>query len=190
MGMYKYIRKAFQTKTEDRLQWQRETQWRTEPAMLRVAKPTNLASARSIGYKAKKGYIVIRARVARGGKQRPQFKAGRRSKHYRRRLVMGKNYQWLAEERVAKKFVNLEVLNSYQCGKDGKHYWFEIICVDPEAPEIKKDPKMKWVTKPANTRRVFRGLTSAAKRSRGLRHKGIGAEKIRPSLSAKGGKGK
>ncbi|TFG95481.1 50S ribosomal protein L15e, partial [Candidatus Thorarchaeota archaeon] len=34
--------------------------------------------------------------------------------------------------------------------------------------------------------RDSRGLTSAGKRSRGLRKKGQGAEKVRPSLGARG----
>jgi len=38
--------------------------------------------------------------------------------------------------------------------------------------------------------RVFRGKTSAGKSSRGLRNKGKGAEKLRPSLRAHGRRGK
>ncbi len=187
MGMYKYIKKAFQNPT-DRAQWRREVQWRKEPVMQRVNKPTNIATARSIGYKAKKGIIVIRTRIKRGGRMRPQFKKGRRPSHYRRKFVMGENYQAMAQKRVAKRFKNLEVLNSYQCGKDGQHYWFEVICIDPQAPEMKKDKNYKALTKQRG--RAHRGLTSAGKKSRGLRNKGLGAEKIRPSLKANQRKGK
>ena len=35
------------------------------------------------------------------------------------------------------KFKNLEILNSYKLAKDGKHYFFEVILVDPAKPEIK-----------------------------------------------------
>ena len=52
------------------------------------------------------------------------------------------NYRWVAEQRCQKKFPNLEVLNSYNIGKDGKYYFFEIILVDPNRPEIKKDKQM------------------------------------------------
>ena len=79
------------------------------------------------------------------------------------------NYKWIAEQRVANKFTNLEVLNSYPIGKDGVNYFYEVILVDPKRPEIKNDKTMKWATKSKNRRRVFRGLTSSGKKSRGLR---------------------
>ena len=84
---------------------------------------------------------------------------------------------------------NLEVLNSYLIGKDGKHYFYEVILIDPERPEIKNDPDKNWITKPANKGRVFRGLTSAGKKSRGLRTKSREL-KVRPSIRARGRKGK
>ena len=79
------------------------------------------------------------------------------------------NYREIAEQRVARKFTNLEVLNSYLIGKDGIHYFYEVILVDPQRPEIKNDKTINWITKPVNKRRTFRGLTSAGKKSRGLR---------------------
>lgn len=47
------------------------------------------------------------------------------------------SYQWIAEQRVARKYINLEVLSSYMIGKDGVHYFYEVILVDPTRPEIK-----------------------------------------------------
>ena len=79
------------------------------------------------------------------------------------------NYQWIAEQRGSRKFSNLEVLNSYLLGKDGIYYFYEVILVDPERPEIKADKGISWIAKPWNRGRAFRGLTSAAKKSRGLR---------------------
>ena len=93
------------------------------------------------------------------------------------------SYKWIAEQRVAKSHRNLEVLNSYEVGKDGINYFYEVICVDPERAEIKNDPTMKWITKGSNKNRVLRGLTSSAKKSRGLRNKSRNL-KIRPSLRA------
>jgi large subunit ribosomal protein L15e len=49
------------------------------------------------------------------------------------------------------------------------NYFFEVILVDPSKPEIKNDKTMKWVSNSKNKKRAFRGLTSAAKKSRGLR---------------------
>ena len=143
--------------------------WRASPVFSKVDKPLRLDRARALGYKDKKGFVVIRVRLVRGGHKRPRPNKGRRSKrmHIRKNLMM--NYRWIAEQRVANKYRNLEVLNSYQIGKDGIHYFFEVICVDPQMPEIKNDPTISWISKPENKKRVFRGLTSAGKKSRGLR---------------------
>jgi large subunit ribosomal protein L15e len=82
------------------------------------------------------------------------------------------NYRWIAEQRVSRHFPNLELLNSYWLAKDGMHYWFEAILVDPSRPEIKADKNISWIISKKHKGRAFRGLTSAAKKSRGLRQKG------------------
>ena len=87
--------------------------------------------------------------------------------------------KWIAEERAARKFPNLEVLNSYYVGEDGVHKWYEIVMVDPHHPVIKKDKKINWICDPASRGRAFRGKTSAGKESRGLHGKGKGFEKSR-----------
>lgn len=92
------------------------------------------------------------------------------------------NYQTIAEQRAVKHYPNCEVLNSYEVGKDGIHYWYEIILVDVSHPAITSDPQLKWMTEEKG--RAFRGLTSSAKRSRGLRWKGLGTEHLRPSRTA------
>ena len=66
-------------------------------------------------------------------------------------------------------------------GEDGKHKFFEVILVDPHHPVIVNDPKIKWINEVQHTGRVYRGLTSAGRKTRGLRKKGIGTEKVRPS---------
>ena len=61
----------------------------------------------------------------------------------------------------------------------------EIILVDKAHPQIIADPRINWIFKSKHKGRVFRGLTSVAKKSRGLRsNKGKGAEKLRPSRTA------
>jgi len=147
-------------------------EWRKSDAVVKLEKPTRLDKARSLGYKAKKGFVMVRVRVRRGGHRRPRPKAGRRSKrmHIRKNLMM--NYREIAERRVLFHYPNLEVLNSYWLAKDGKYAWFEVILVDKTRPEIKADKSMKWIASGKNARRAFRGLTSAARKSRGLRKKG------------------
>lgn len=99
------------------------------------------------------------------------------------------SYQWVAEIRATKNYPGLEVLNSYLLGKDGKHYFYEVIMVDPSKPEIKTDRVLNWICRPENRNRALRGLTSAAKKSRGLRTKSRNM-KVRPSLRAWNRQGK
>jgi large subunit ribosomal protein L15e len=150
-----------------------------------VEHPTRLDRARALGYRAKQGYIVVRARVRRGGLRKRMFKGGRKPKRRGlKKITMGKNLRRIAEERVAKRYPNLEVLNSYWLAQDGKEKYFEVICVDPHHPVIKADPRINWICDGKQSGRAFRGLTSAGKRGRGLRWKGKGAEKARPSVRA------
>ncbi|MBS3131068.1 50S ribosomal protein L15e [Candidatus Woesearchaeota archaeon] len=188
MGYYKYVRELWkQPKANLGDLWtERLIQWRREPATIRIEKPTRIDRARSLGYKAKEGFIVVRQRVSRGGRMREKFAHGRRSKHFRRRKNVSMSYQIVAERRAARHYVNCEVLNSYYVADDGKYNWFEIILVDKSNPRILADPNIAWIAEKQHTRRSFRGLTAAGKRSRGmLTNKGKGAEKIRPSMRAK-----
>ncbi|HZX11991.1 MAG TPA: 50S ribosomal protein L15e [Candidatus Nanoarchaeia archaeon] len=189
MGMYRYLSEMVKDPSESVLAVRRDrlVNWRAEPVLLRIERPTHLARARALGYRAKKGVVLVRVRVVRGGKQRPSIRHGRRSRNLGQRFVMGKSYQWIAEERANKRFSNLEVLNSYKVGKDGVSYWFEVIMVDPEHPAVKADPRLNVLK---HTGRVFRGLTSAGKKGRGHLYKGKGVEKNRPSLNAKKDLGK
>jgi len=187
--MYKTLRELWKS-PEKSLMRDRLIEWRKDPSILRIEKPTNLSSARSIGYKAKEGFVLARVRVIRGGRQRPLIKKGRRSKARRRKKIVGMSYQWVAEQRAQKFYKNLEVLNSYKVARDGKHYWFEIILIDPYNPVIQKDKKLNMLGKKENKKRVTHGLTSAAKKSRGLSKKGKGTEKIRPSRNANKGRSK
>jgi large subunit ribosomal protein L15e len=96
----------------------------------------------------------------------------------------GKSLRLIAEERAARKFPNLEVLNSYWVGEDGSSKWFEIILVDPNHPAVRSDANVSWITEKQHRKRVFRTLTSAGKKVRSLRRRGRGAEKFRPSRKA------
>ncbi len=186
MGVYKHIRDLWKRPKENLgdLWRARLIKWRRENSTVKLERPTRIDRARSLGYKAKQGYVVVRQRVPRGGHRRPMIKKGRRSKHYGQRLTLRKNYQVIAEERSQRKFKNLSVLNSYWVGQDGKYFWYEVILVDPNHPVIKSDPKINWICGEKHRSRVFHGKTSAGRKMRGLRHKGMGAEKIRPSKRA------
>jgi large subunit ribosomal protein L15e len=184
MNAYGYIKQNFRNNLREKL-----IEWRRQGSIVKLEKPSDIGRARSLGYKDKKGFIVARIKLIRGGRKRSVANKRRRSKRKTVRKTLKMNYQWVAEQRAAKKYTNLEVLNSYQIGKDGQHYFFEVILVDPEQPEIKSDSGMNWICQPENRGRVFRGLTSAAKKSRGLRSKSRNL-KVRPSLRAWSRRGK
>ena len=183
MGLYQNIRKLWKKPQAEmpKLWSERLISWRREPTTIKIERPTRIDRARSLGYKAKQGFVVVRQRVPRGGHKRPMPKKGRRSKRYHTRLDLKKSYQVIAQERAAKKYANLTVLNSYWVAQDGKYYWYEIIFVDPNHPVIKSDPKMNWTAQKKHHSRAYTGKTSAGKKSRGLTGKGKGYEKARPS---------
>jgi large subunit ribosomal protein L15e len=186
MGVYKYIQKIWK-KPQENLGplWQaRLIKWRREPSTLRIERPTRLDRARELGYKAKPGVIIVRQRISRGGHKREQFKKGRKPSKNSMRMNLDQNYQWICEQRVARKFPNCEVLNSYWVAQDGKNYWYEVIIIDKAHPAILASKDFKWTAFPQNRGRVFRGLTSAGRKARGLRNKGLGAENARPGKRA------
>jgi large subunit ribosomal protein L15e len=146
----------------------RLVQWRKDNTVTRLERPTKVARARSLGYKAKQGFVVARVKVPKGKRKRPKVTGGRGPKKAGRFFSSFKSKQTIAEEKAGRKFPNLEVLNSYFVGEDGKHAWFECIMVDPCHPSIKNSSEIKWIAEKQHKRRAFRGLTSSAKKSRGL----------------------
>ncbi|NHJ46290.1 MAG: 50S ribosomal protein L15e [Asgard group archaeon] len=186
--MYKYISKFWKDRNSPEfkaLQRERLIKWRQETTIVRVEHPTRIDRARILGYRAKQGYVIARIKLRRTRLRKSRPSQGRHTKGQAiRKIQPGKSFKWIAEERVARRYVNMEVLNSYQVGEDGRFKWYEVILVDTSHPVIKKDPRINWICNKANRRRVFRGLTSSGKKSRGLHKKGVGTERIRPSLRA------
>jgi large subunit ribosomal protein L15e len=183
MGIYKHIRNVWKKPKENLgpLWKERLIKWRRENATTRIERPTRLDRARSLGYRAKPGFILVRQRVLRGGHTRPKIRGGRRPKHNRQVMSLRKNYKLISEERAQRKYVNLTVLNSYLVAKDGKYYWHEVIMVNPSHPQIISDKIIGWITQAKHRSRVFHGKTSAGKKVRGMAGKGKGHEKARPS---------
>jgi large subunit ribosomal protein L15e len=167
-------------------------QFRKEPeSVVRIDSPTNLARARQLGYKAKKGVLVVRVKIRKGSGLHRRPYRGRRAKQMGvRKRTRTKSIQSVAEIRAVRKFPNCEVLNSYWVGEDGKNKYFEVILVDTSAPEILSDKNLSWIAKPVQRGRAERGLTSAGKKSRGHHKKGRGTEKLYPSLRARNRKAK
>ncbi|MGM0398490.1 MAG: 50S ribosomal protein L15e [Halobacteriota archaeon] len=187
-SFYSHIKDAWKNPGDGKLaelQWQRKQEWRQEGAIERIERPTRLDAARELGYKAKQGVVVARVSVRKGTARKSRHKAGRRSKRQGvNRIGRKKNLQRIAEERATRKFRNLRVLNSYWVGEDGSQKWFEVILLDPNHPAIQNDDDLNWICDDAHDGRALRGLTKAGDRGRGLRKRGTGTERVRPSTGA------
>ncbi|MEM3736588.1 MAG: 50S ribosomal protein L15e [Candidatus Bathyarchaeia archaeon] len=147
--MYRQVAKLWKnpenTGLEEELR-RRAIHWRRGPTVVRVEHALRPNRAHALGYRAKQGYVIVRVRVRRGGlrKQRPRM--GRRPKRMGVvRYTPAKSLKEIAEGRVAKRYPNLKVLNSYWIWEDGKYKWYEVILVDPHHPSIKSDPKISWI---------------------------------------------
>ena len=118
--------------------------WRNENAVTRVEKPSRIARARRLGYKAKQGIIVIRMRVGTGGMRKQRPRGGRRPKHLGvTKIKADVSMKQVAERRVLERYPNMKLLGSYFLYKDGMHYWFEVILADPSHPRIAKDKEIR-----------------------------------------------
>jgi large subunit ribosomal protein L15e len=193
-SFYSYIGEAWTSPREGyvgALRQDRLKTWRRDMTVQRIERPTRLDRARALGYKAKQGIAVARVKVRRGGLRKSRYVRNRKtSKMGMNKITMAKSIQRIAEERAGRRFPNMEVLNSYWVGEDGRHKWYEVILVDPSHPAIKSDKDLSWTGQGAHRGRAQRGRTSAGKRGRGLHQKGLGTEKTRPGIRAHDGKGK
>ncbi len=182
MGIYQHIDRTFQEEYANRSEIlkRRITEWRNGPAVERVDKPTNIARARKLGYKAKEGVIVARVKVERGLRKRRKMRGGRKPSKSGRFYAYRKSLQSMAEERAARRFSNCEVLNSYYVGEDGSYKFFEAILLDRSHPAIMSDPFYAGII--GSRGRAYRGLTSSGIKHRGIRMKGFGTNRNRPSV--------
>ena len=120
MGVQQHVRSLWKTPKASlppRYRRDRMVGWRKEPVYQRIDRPTRIDAARRVGYKAKQGVVVVRTRVRRGGLRRSKVHMKRKpSKAGIKKITMGKSIQRMAEERVSRRYPNLEVLNSYWVG--------------------------------------------------------------------------
>ncbi len=159
-------------------------------AVVRLDKPTNLPRAHALGYKAKDGFVVVLARIRKGSGLHRRAARGRRPKRMGvKKLTRRASRQSMAERKAGKKYPNTEVLNSYWVGEDGQDSYFEVILVDTASTSVRSDKDRKWIVFNKHTKRAERGLTSAGKKSRGLK-RGKGHEKNFPSMRAHNRKAK
>ncbi|KAG8933053.1 60S ribosomal protein L15 [Tulasnella sp. 419] len=189
MGAYKYIGELYKKKQSDVLRFLlrvRCWEYRQLNVIHRASRPSRPDKARRLGYKAKQGYIIYRIRVRRGNRKRPVPKGATYGKPVHQgvnQLKFQRSLRSTAEERVGRRCGNLRVLNSYWINQDGVYKYYEVILVDPNhkavscyllyflrtlkpiSLQIRRDPKINWITKPVHKRREARGLTSTGKKA-------------------------
>ena len=164
MNAYRQINRSFQQSYAARstLVKQRIAAWRAQSPVQRVEKPTNVARARELGYKAKQGVVIARVRVDRGLSKRRKIKAGRKPSKEGMFYAFRKSLQARAEERASNRFANCEVLNSYFVGDTGATAFYEVMLLDRSSPSVlaRKD----YVGVINRRGRAFRSLTKASPR--------------------------
>ena len=144
-------------------------EWRAKNTVQRIDRPSRPDRARALGWKAKQGFVVVRVRIEKGMRKRPAPKKGRKNSKMGRFFTPGMSLQRTAEQRANRKYMNMEVLNSYYAGEDGTNKFFEVMMVDRSHPAVMADKSARKIARQRG--RAFRGLTSAGKKGRNDRRK-------------------
>lgn len=185
MGAYKYMEELWRHKQSDALRFLlrvRAWEYRQRSNICTCNRPSRTDKAHRLGYKAKQGYIIVRAGVRRGGRKRQNHRGmvfGKPKHAGINHLKFERNLQSVAEEKVGRQYSNLRVLNSYWVNQDATMKYYEVILVDPNHQKIRNDPRINWICNPVHKHREMRGLTSAGRKGRGLRKKGHRANGIK-----------
>jgi large subunit ribosomal protein L15e len=180
MGAYKYITQTLQKqyKERDAVFRAKVIAWRAAPAIERMERPSNITRARRLGYQAKQGYIVVRARVDKGRRTRRKTMGGRKHKNNYRFVQPQLSHQAIAEQRVNRIYKNMEVLNSYWVGEDGNYKFYEVILADASMPTVN-------ISSVIRQGKAFRGLTSAGNSRGPSKKKGLNKKLQRKLLARK-----
>lgn len=144
------------------LMQKREIDFRKEKrSVVKIDKPTNLVSAKKLGYRAKQGIFVARVKVRKGSGTYHRPKNKRRPKRQgQAKLTRKISIRAMAEQKASKKFENAEVLGSYKIAEDGRSHYYEIILADRVASTIGSDRKLVFLIK-GQKGRAERGKTFA-----------------------------
>ncbi|KAI5188544.1 large subunit ribosomal protein L15e [Nematocida sp. AWRm77] len=174
MSAYEYMAQIHRHKQSDVMRYLLRLRcWEyRQRNMIHVAeRPTCPDKARKLGYIKKKGIVIYRVRIRRGGRRRLARKGKINGKPVNHGIFQQKQKKSLhaqAEMRVGKKFGSLRVLNSYWVGQDATYKHYEVILVNPMIENIRKDSRINWICSNKMKHRECRGLTSATKKSRGI----------------------
>lgn len=144
--MYNEISKSWLSlvKTSSPAIRSRAIQWRRGHTLVRLERPSRLDRARSLGYKAKQGYVVVRIKISRGGMRQKRPTSGRRPKHMGTLKIKGHfSSQDTAEGRVLERYPNTELVGSYPVYQDGRYIWYEVIVVDVRHPTLARSYEIR-----------------------------------------------
>lgn len=133
MVLAKIVRKSFAKSAAERSEpfTMRLRSWRKKETVVKAERPTNPARARSLGYKAAKGYVIARVRIKRGKRKRNQPDLGRKPGRNVKRVNPGVSLKGQAIDKARRKFINLIPINAYWVGQDGVYKYFEVVLRDP-----------------------------------------------------------
>ncbi|MCW1291936.1 MAG: 50S ribosomal protein L15 [Candidatus Rehaiarchaeum fermentans] len=101
-----------------------------KPEIYRIERPTRLFRAHALGYKAKQGYFVVRARISKGLTRRE------RPNHARHPSKTGLFFGYdiskkeILARRILNKYPNAIILGGYYLVENGQYKWYEFILKD------------------------------------------------------------
>ena len=131
MGSYKYIHaNEMALYKDDKRKKEILQEVRNQPILQRIERPTKLAKAKTIGYKAKKGYIIVRVRVSKGDFRRPRANHARRPSKSGLYYKLAVSREDIARNRALRVYKNMDVIGSYFLIEDGNNKWFEVVMAD------------------------------------------------------------
>ena len=164
---YNYIFETWKNRFKDenlkKLIKERLIKWRREPEIIRIERPTRLDKARKLGWKPINGIILVRIRIKKGLRKRKYMPRNVKTKNYYYYRSLNMSLRAIAEQRAQRKYPNLEVINSYYVGEDGKYKWYEVILADTNNPNVYSREEYSWLLNSKNRKRALRGLTPGFK---------------------------
>ncbi|XP_046407847.1 60S ribosomal protein L15-like [Ischnura elegans] len=174
MGAYEFMQELYRNKRSDGMPlllrircWQYRQLSKVHP----VPRRPRRGKARSLGYRAKQGFVIFRIRWRRGGRDSAVPKGctyGKAKSHGENQLKSTRNLQSIAEECVGRCCGGLRVLNSNWVALDSIYKYFEVILVDPSHKAIRCDTKFSWIYNAVHKHKELCRKTSAGRKSRGL----------------------
>ena len=186
-GAYKYVEELWKKKQSDVLRFlQRVRVWeyRQLPSVVRVTRPSRPDKARRLGYKAKQGFCICRARVRAGPQEareqghplRQARAPGCEEAEIRAQPAIGRG-----GARRARPLRRAPRAQLVLAQRRFVYKYYEVIMVDPMHKVVRNDPRINWICNPVHKHREIRSLTAAGRKYRGLGGKGHNYNKARPS---------